>query len=327
MPVDEGSPSQELCKIARHQIDKFISLVPEALQNGNLEVVNNLRVTARRLEQILDLLYSKPRPRLIKKLHHQLKTCRHTLGNLRNYDALLEMVDQSLALNTASNTKVWMALKDYLQDCRLQRGQKTLEKLGRINLTSSYLKLRRDLDSETLFRPPSEDDAMIKAATNRRDDLNQRIMKSLDDRWHAFEQAVEKSRRDPREEVIHQMRIAAKRFRYLTEAMEKLHIERSSETLAWLRTLQDIVGQWHDRELLAHAMSDMLDQPRFRNGHHGLRADVQRIIRHNREVKEKLEHKFSWMTSHSRHYHGTKEWVAQLLATENGVGASNSVHD
>jgi CHAD domain-containing protein len=279
-------------------------------------------VTARRLEQILDLLYPKPRPRRIKKLHRQLKACRRTLGTLRNYDALLAMVSQSLALKTAPNIKVLNVLRDYLQDRRLQDGQKTLERLGRINLTASYLKLRRDLDSETLFQPLLEDG--ISEEMNQKSDLHGRIMKSLDDRWRDFERAVDKSRRDPREEVIHHMRIAAKRFRYLTEAMEKLNIERSSETLAWLRTLQDTVGRWHDRELLEHVLSDMLAQPKFRAGHPGLNADVRRFIRHNREVKEQLERKVFWMTSHSLHYHGTRDWVVQLLANRNGNGTSHA---
>jgi CHAD domain-containing protein len=333
LPADESPPSHEawgrakLYKIARHQIDKFISLVPEILRYGNLQSISKMRVTARRLEQILDLLYHKPRPRRIKKLHRQLKACRRTLGNLRNYDALLVMVNQFLALKTVANIRVLKALRDYLQDRRSQEAQKTLERLGRINLTASYLKLRRDLDSETLFQPLLENDPMVYSETNGGSDLNDRIMKSLDQRWNDFERAVENSRRNPHEEGIHHMRIAAKRFRYLTEAMEKLHIERSSETLAWLRTLQDTVGRWHDRQLLEHAISEMLTQPRFREGHPGLNAEVRRLIHHNREVKEQLERKFFWMTSHSLHYHGARDWVVQLLANGNGNGTSKAQLD
>jgi CHAD domain-containing protein len=323
LPSQEAWGRAKLYKIARHQIDKFISLVPEILRYGSLQGISKMRVTARRLEQILDLLYRKPRPRRIKKLHRQLKACRRALGDLRNYDALLAMVNQSLELKTAPSIRVLKVLRDYLQDRRLQDAHKTLEKLGRINLTASYLKLRRDLDSETLFQPLPEG-AMAKAEGNGGSDLNERIMKSLDNRWRDFERSVVRSRRDSREEVIHRMRIAAKRLRYLAEAMEKLRIERSSETLAWLRALQDTVGRWHDRQLLEHAMSDMLAQPRFLNGHPGLHAEVRRLIRHNCEVKEQLERKFFWMTSHSVHYHGARDWVVQLLANGNGNGTSKA---
>jgi CHAD domain-containing protein len=313
----------KLRKIARRQVDKFIALIPDTLRDGNLQSINKLRIASRRLEQILDLLYPKPRPRRIKKLRRLLKACRHTLGELRNYDALLAMVEESLAHKSASDTDVWKTVKEYLQDRRLQDAPETLERFGRINLTASYAKLKHDLDSDGWLKLVATNGERAKLAVDGgRDLINQRITKSLSHRWQAFEDAVEKSRQDPREQVIHRMRIAAKRLRYLTEAMEKLHIKGSAEIVAWLRTLQQLVGRWHDRELLEHAMTDMLAQPKFRDNHPGLRAEMKNVILRNRETKEALEQKFSWMTSHSHHYRETKQWLVQLLA--NGNGASTS---
>ncbi len=312
---------RKLRKMARRQIDKFIALVPDTLRDGNLDAVNKMRVTSRRLELLLDLLYPKPLPRRIRKLRRRLKECRRKLGVLRNYDALLAMVEESLALQPASGLEVWQAVKEYLQRRRLRRASNTLQKLGKLNLTSSYVKFKRDLDSDSVFPPAPANGEPAHWQGEERRDLKERIIKSLSHRWRAFEDAVEQSRRDPREEVIHRMRIAAKRLRYLTEAMEKLHIEHSSEILAWLRTLQQTVGRWHDLELLEHAMVDMLAQPTFRNDHPGLRAEVRKIIQHNRETKQTLERKFSWMTGHSRHYHGTKKWVAELIANGNHPAA------
>lgn len=328
LPSNDISPGHqawgwaELCRIARHQIDKFISLVPPILRNGDLEAINKIRVTTRRLEQILGLLYCEPRPKRIREFHRQMKVCRRALGELRNCDALLTMADQSLSLKTASNIQAWKALKEYLAGRRLENSQKAMEKLRRINFIDSYWKLKRDLDSEFPLLPLSKNNGAIREEANRGNDLNRRILHSLNDRWRAFERAVEKSRYDQREEVIHQMRIAAKRLRYLTEAMKKLQVPRSSETLAWLSNLQEVVGLWRDRELLQHALTDMLAHERFRDNHPGLEADVRSIIRCNREVKQQLERRFSWMTSHSRHYLGAREWVAQMLISEHVDGVS-----
>jgi len=309
----------KLRKVAQRQIDKFITLVPDTLRDGSLEAVNKMRITSRRLEQILDLLYPKPRPRRIKKLRRRLKACRHALGELRNDDALLAMVDQSATLKHPSNGEVWGAIKEYLQERRLRNATHAREKLGRLNLTASYLTLRQDLDSDVPFRLAAKNGSR---ATMQRDGgktlVQERITDSLGRRWHAFETLVEKSRNDPREKVIHQMRIAAKRLRYLTEAMEKLHISGSSEIAGWLRTFQGIVGEWHDRELLEHAMNAMVSVSSFRHKHAGLRAEVQKLVLRNHEIKETLERKFSWMTQHSHHYTETKKWVLQFLENGNG---------
>src|SRR5579864_7327982 len=86
----------KLRKIALRQMDKFIDLLPVVLRNEDLTAVNRMRVTCRRLEEILDLIYVKPRPGHIKKLRRRLKLCRHTLGKLRNCDALLEVANNAI---------------------------------------------------------------------------------------------------------------------------------------------------------------------------------------------------------------------------------------
>jgi hypothetical protein len=71
----------KLRKIALRQMNKFIDLVPLVLRNEDLTAVNRMRVICRRLEEILDLIYVKPRPGHIKKLRRRLKLCRRTLGS------------------------------------------------------------------------------------------------------------------------------------------------------------------------------------------------------------------------------------------------------
>ena len=314
----------KLRRVARRQSDKFISLIPDALRNDGVEAVNEMRVTSRRLEQILDLLYPKPRPRRIKKLRRRLKACRRALGALRNYDALLAMVQEPRGLAPASGTEIRAVIQEYLQGRRLQEAPMIVVKLGRSNLTVACARLRDDLGSDGLFRATAKGKSDNVTMDEEKDLLDQRITKSLDRLWRAFEDAADKSRRNPREHVVHRMRIAAKRLRYLTEAMEKLHIQGSAETVVWLRTFQKLVGRWHDRELMEHAMTDMLAKPEFRRDHPRLKAEVRKFIAHNREAKETLERKFSRMMDHSRHYGETKRWVTQLLTNGSGMGTQES---
>jgi len=145
-PAVAGQQSWErakLRKIALRQMDKFIDLVPLVLRNEDLTAVNRMRVTCRRLEEILDLIYVRPRPGHIKKLRRRLKLCRRTLGKLRNCDALLEVANNAIAVNPAESD-AWQALRQYLQPLRTRTASMTLKKLGRVNLAMPYLRMKRD---------------------------------------------------------------------------------------------------------------------------------------------------------------------------------------
>ena len=119
----------------------------------------------------------------------------------------------------------------------------------------------------------------------------QRIVNSLASRWREFAVAVERSHDDPCEHVIHRMRIAAKRLRYLTEVMGKLHIAGSTETLNWLKSLQGTIGVWHDleimermlREIVAHRKSfkvEHLTAGTHLKAHSPQQFDQEKISRH-----------------------------------------------
>ena len=101
----------KLRKIALRQMERFIDLFPLVLRNEDLTAVNRMRITCRRLEQILERVYAKPRPRHIKKLRRRLKLCRCTLGKLRDCDALLAVAERSMAAKQLNND-AWQVLQE-----------------------------------------------------------------------------------------------------------------------------------------------------------------------------------------------------------------------
>jgi CHAD domain-containing protein len=298
-----------LRKFALHQMDKFIDLVPLVLRNDDLTSVNRMRVTCRRLEQVVDLLYVKPRPRDIKELRRGLRLYRRTLGELRNCDALLVLAEHCIAEQRPGNAAA-EAMRDYLQQYREKIAIATLEKLGRINLAGSYLRMKSDFGLGT-----NHSGKIQKASTPlSAETVRERIMHSLADRWKEFVDAVERSHHDPGRHVIHRMRIAAKRLRYLTEVMAKLHIQGSKETLKWLISLQTSIGVWHDMEILEGKLREIMIHQRKLPGGHVVSVNIERIINHNRETKTESEKRFFPMTRHSPGYQKVKQWVASIVA-------------
>jgi CHAD domain-containing protein len=291
-------------------MDKFIDLFPLVLRNEDLLAVNRMRITCRRLEQILELVYVNPRPRHIAKLQRRLKLCRRTLGKLRDCDALLAVAERSIAAKTREKD-AWEILRDYLKTIRQRTARITLTKLGRVNLAIPYLRVKRDLDLNGRHR-----NSVGRATTNRgaTEIIYQHILRSLDSRWVKFAATVEKSHNDPCEHVIHAMRIAAKRLRYLTEVMAKLHIEGSEEALAWLKSLQRTVGIWHDFEIMERLLRNILAHRKFFHVERLTESHIQNLIRHNRETKKESTARFFAMTRNSRDYQQVKKWALQLIA-------------
>lgn len=300
----------KLRKIALRQMERFIDLFPLVLRNEDLTAVNRMRITCRRLEQILELVYAKPRPRHIKKLRRRLKLCRCTLGKLRDCDALLAVAERSMAAKQLNND-AWQVLQDYLHSLRQRTAQVTLRKLGRVNLAIPYLQVKRDFDLSGNYRNGRMRTTIKHNATEM---VFHRILRSLDSRWCEFSAAVERSHNDPCEHVIHRMRIAAKRLRYLTEVMAKLHIQGSKETLAWLKSLQRTVGVWHDLEIMERLLRNILAHRRFFHLEHLTQTHIEQLIRHNRATKKESAGRFFAMTRRSRGYDDVRKWVAATLA-------------
>jgi CHAD domain-containing protein len=300
----------KLRKIALRQIDKFIDLVPVVLRDEDLTAVNRMRVYCRRLEEVLDLIYVKPRPRHIKKLRRRLKLCRQTLGKLRNCDALLAAADNSI-VSRGPDSEAWQALRAHLQSVRAQTAVKSLEKLGRVNLSVPYLRLKRDF-----AMGPEEIASSHENRTGVHPEVTviyARIVRSLDRHWREFTDAVERSHHDPCEHVIHRMRIAAKRLRYLAEVMNKLHIAGTIDALNWLKTLQRTIGIWHDLEIMERVLCEVVRGKAF-HADAIMASQVDHIIRHNREVKKASTKTFFQMTRHSRDYQLVKHWVSGVVA-------------
>ena len=303
----------KLRKIALRLMDKFIDLVPVVLRDEDLTAVNRMRVYCRRLEEVLDLIYVKPRPRHIRKLRRRLKLCRRTLGKLRDYDALLAAADNSIATRSP-DSEVWQALKEHLQSVRARTAAKTLEKLGRVNLSVPYLRLKRDFalgPEETVNNFNGKGSEVHPQVAV----IYARIVCSLDRHWRDFADAVERSHHDPCENVIHGMRIAAKRLRYLAEVMNKLHIAGTIDALNWLKTLQRTIGIWHDLEIMERIIREVAQRKAF-HAEATIAAQVDHVIRHNREIKQASTKRFFQMTRHSRDYQQMKHWVSEVLATQ-----------
>jgi CHAD domain-containing protein len=305
-----------LQEFAQGQIDKFLQLVPSVLRDEDHLATHKLRVTCRRVEHVLDLLYPKPRPGYAREFQRNVKRCRHAVGEIRNCDVLLSLCESSIARHD-SDREAWQAALEYLKDRRARHTPKVLKELGGIEFSSHYLKIKRDLNSAVVSVDGSNPH---ETNGNGRKHWDVELMRrslalSAAQRWRIFEAEVAKSRRNPCEPVIHGVRIAAKRLKYVVELMTELDIAGSPEILAWITTVQHAIGEWHDLEVLEHMMLKVLAHKKFLRGRRELVSPIEKLILKNKAIKLTSEESFARMTSASSEYRNAQLWIGGLRST------------
>ncbi len=304
----------ELLRIGRRYVQKFLSMLPVILHDEDRGAVHKMRIVSRRVELIVTLIYAKPMPPHARKLRARARRCRHLLGDLADCDVLLKMAERSLARDPSRDRSAWKAVEDFIQRRRAKILPRILESLTALDFAGPAAKVQRDLEQNGASRRVYSDGRFQKLPPEKADKIvQQRILHSLAHLWRNFESLVEETRDDPCEQVIHGLRIATKRLRHLVEVMKKLQVGGSPEILGRLREVQRAIGEWHDMEVLEHITSDLLIQKRFVRDHLELAVEIEELFLRNREIKKTSEERFRRMAPNSRDYREIKEWVAAKL--------------
>ena len=309
-----------VCGLAMKQLDRCVALEPKVLQGDSPKPIHDLRVATRRLQQVLDLIFPSPRPREIRKLRQRLKRCRSSLSEVRNCDVLLERVDAALARKRTAHREAKKAIREYHLRRRPAIFEKALRKLARANLSEFYVRMKECLlGDEGPFAAGESFNHRSGAQTPSAEQFYSQIAENLKARWEALEGQMARSRRKPEAAVLHRVRIAAKRLRYLVEVIHAFDVPGSPEVLIWLRNLQKHLGHWHDLVVFEETVIGMIADPGFLRDHMELALEIERLILRHRVLKVKLEGKYLEATADQTDLLRTKDWVRRIIAVPSEV--------
>jgi CHAD domain-containing protein len=309
-------------KLAQRHLNRFISLEPKVLKGDDPDAIHDMRVASRRLQQILDLIFPKPLPHEVGRLRRKLRRCRRTLGDVRNCDVMLKHVEGRLARRRSSDQEAWAAVKQYLLERRSDSFARATRKLSKMNLALFYLHAK-----EILGRvKPSPETGGVSHSLALPDGaafepFPERLTQALVGVWSDFEKQVAVSRQEATPPSIHAARICAKRLRYLLEVVNQFGIPGSAGALAWLKKIQQCLGDWHDTEVLEQMMIEMIAKPTFLRDQLPLALAIGKLILRNRVTKQRFRDKYFQMTLASTDYEGIKSWVQGLLAVPDSGNA------
>jgi len=302
--------------LAMKQLNRCVSLEPKVLQGDDPNAVHDLRVATRRLQQVLDLMFPSPRPREIRKLRRRLKRCRRTLSEVRNCDVLLDRVTSVLARKRTAHREARTAIRHYLITHRTARFEKALRKLTGANLSDVYVRMKQCLLG--YVESSSADGSVDQAPDAQTPTIGQfysRIGENLKSVWETLEEQITRSQRQPEAAVLHQVRIAAKRMRYLVEVIHAFGVPGSPEVLIWLRSLQKHLGHWHDLVVFEETVIEMIADPDFLRDHLELALDIERLILKNRAFRTKFEGRYLEAIADQADLLRAKDWVRRIIAS------------
>lgn len=256
-----------LLRLTRKRLERFVALLPRVMVNDEPEIIHDLRVWSRRLQQALQVVLPTPRPPKTKKVIRTLRRVRQALGPCRNLDVNIELIkDKRKHSSAAVVQRAWDTIESDLagkRDPLLERA-------------------RRNVGQHEVFAFIERTAAVIDTAdhnANPIEKLDQAMIESMKAWEEAFASAFEQ-----RDEVhLHQFRIATKRLRYRTELLADLGQNKAKPVLEELKKLQQALGDWHDRCVLLRHIADFIGQPDFLVDH----PDLGRALLAEME-KEKL---------------------------------------
>ena len=302
---------------ARKHLDRFAALESKVLKGSSPNAIHDIRVASRRLQQMLDLLYPAPPPK-IRRLRRTVRRCRRALSIVRNHDVLLARADRMLRRKKMPRREAWEAFHEYLEERRERSFRKASRRVSKLNLPTIYIRLRENLGAHSGPRAPVATVGYPAAAGADGSDapLRGKIETALEQTWSSLQGCVNQAQDARDAAALHAVRIAAKKIRYLIEVIHMLQAPGSDQALRWLRRVQRHLGDWHDLEVLEETMLEMVARSGILEQRLELAMEIEKVVLQNRKRKQAYEKRFFQMSESSGEWERLGRWVQDYLGAD-----------
>lgn len=224
------------------RLDRFTRMLPGVAKSEVL-ALHQARVASRRLREIIPVLQLDADD--ARKLARRLRRVTRRLGEVRELDVLLPLVDELRASHEAhadALTRVGAAIAKARDEVRKELAERLptedLERLSR-KLERLVQALRRDEKRTSNRRTPEQDKASVWA-------IDARVAR----RAARLGEALEHSTAVYLPERLHAVRIATKKLRYALELSGAMGRSGVGPALRTLKRTQDTLGRMHDLQVL-----------------------------------------------------------------------------
>src|SRR5215831_1325691 len=272
-----SAPARSLKSLIATELAALDRYHRQVLDSGEAEAIHKMRVVTRKLQAAIDLLEFSPDQLKIRGLKKRLRRWRRSLSRVRNYDVFLKIIEKETLARRPGGRRPYELIATEFEKLRVKNLRKARSELQDIKINDLASRLGFEPESmrpacsgtapaadggslagATVASPPLIEDT-AKIAARAFDRLRQRLAefqaKALS--THAADQPAE----------IHELRIAAKRLRYLIEALSQMGYGESARAVEWLKATQDRLGDLHDLEAFGDEVVRIAAKPGFVRRH------------------------------------------------------------
>ena len=209
--------------------------------------VHQARVASRRLREAIPVLTEGLQHTKAGKAQRKIRRLTQALGTVRELDVTLHLIDE-LSDRPAVPRTALAEVRALVIEEREQRRSVMLHRLEDVDED----KLGRRLQAvRTALVTPAAGHAWRAALASRIARRGRRLEEAIDDAGQIYAP-----------ESLHQVRIAAKKFRYVLEIADESGAVSCRDALRLVKRVQDALGRLHDLQILQHHVAAVGAAPR-----------------------------------------------------------------
>ncbi len=242
--------------LLRRRLRKFMRALPKVLSDEDPRAVHDVRVSSRRVQQVLVTMFPKPRSGEARQVVSALKRARRAVGGWRDCDVLIEMLERRFRrVRNPEERRAWKCVLDLAARKRKRELRRALRRLAHRRLFTLAQNVERLTESASRDSDstPSNGAGHPGAAGVLSDSIRDACRQWRDSLSRAIQT------RDPAD--AHTFRIESKRLRYRIELARDLGADDADRALEFLKSLQDRLGRLHDRGECDRMAAEALASP------------------------------------------------------------------
>lgn len=204
---------------------------------GEAPAVHRARVATRRLREALAVLAVERRS--VRRLRRDLRNLTRALGPVRELDVTLGLIVRLLH-DEPDLEGALEAMRVRLMEKRAHRRNRLMRVTDAVDVAGLLARVRAlDVDRDAAVRGP-------RVPVDR-----EGVRRRIRDRGARLAEAIAAAGALYAPDPLHEVRIALKKLRYALELGRAARIPHAARQAAGLRRFQDLLGEWHDWQVLA----------------------------------------------------------------------------
>ncbi len=288
-------------KLLRDRQRKFTSLLVRVLSAEDAGAVHDLREWSRRLQQLIAAGCAKPIAPQARGAVRALRRARRAMGVWRDCDVAIDLLNRKLRrLRNAEERQAYAMIRDLAASKRERGIRRARRKLASRKLLTLAERTEQLLaaDSQPASAHPSET-----------------LSRSIGEAYEQWRASLARACEGFAPGDIHFLRTRTKRLRYRIEMARDLGDREAETALDLLKSLQEILGAWHDHQQLLRLTAEALADPEFMLTKTKLVATLLRKSHTQQTIRGKHVQSLLAATQQNLEQSVLHRWIAGLRTT------------